>query len=541
MTKKINKPPKFTEEKLAEILHYTDLDANPTFEAFKSNAFYKIYSGAKGVSKSFGNAIETIYRIVNEKEFCSVWCRNQYNHIKGTLLPMFDKVLDFLATVHGLDFNPYFEKYISGLYWNYNDGGEGRAIFFQNWESVQAFQGITLKKQNHRFGELVIDEPIEDPSDTKTHLSKLLEIYEIQKDKLPLLLANTVFRLKSPDGFKVNVKFLYNIFTTDHFLIQEYHNKVINLIDKSGQINKKNLNELIEKKFLQKYDADFDNGLGIIVTMYSKMFLPDSSLDEMQIKNSESLKKSNFRLWSITVAGFAFKEQNDYFNYYLQNFIFKPSGKIIDRTLPKNTDFSKLYDLGHIKYVLDGFDAGVSDNASWVRILLTVTGSIVVYDLVENLNSKNFTKKFRRTIINESLLNHIQESNHSLNLPSDFETNIFTDNDIIAENINHLMIAKKILGRCSLAIRKDTNSDSFGIINRQNWHKWILENNLLFFKKGTELLLHHLAKQVIVKGDEKRDETLNRSIYDLINAFEMACSNIYKFQFAMKRKELANV
>ncbi len=56
---------KFTEEKLKELLHYTDESTNPSYDAFKSNAFYKIYSGAKGVSKSFGRMIETIYRFVN--------------------------------------------------------------------------------------------------------------------------------------------------------------------------------------------------------------------------------------------------------------------------------------------------------------------------------------------------------------------------------------------------------------------------------------------------------------------------------------------
>ncbi|SYV90148.1 Uncharacterised protein, partial [Metamycoplasma alkalescens] len=65
--------PKFTEEKLKEILHYTDLSDNPAFQSFKSNTIFELHSGAKGVSKSFGQAIITIYRIVNDKRFCSVW------------------------------------------------------------------------------------------------------------------------------------------------------------------------------------------------------------------------------------------------------------------------------------------------------------------------------------------------------------------------------------------------------------------------------------------------------------------------------------
>ncbi|CRH46160.1 Uncharacterised protein [Chlamydia trachomatis] len=67
-----NKPPVFTEEKLKEILHYTDLEDNPAYEAYKSNTVFELHSGAKGVSKSFGQAIITIYRLVNDIRFCSM-------------------------------------------------------------------------------------------------------------------------------------------------------------------------------------------------------------------------------------------------------------------------------------------------------------------------------------------------------------------------------------------------------------------------------------------------------------------------------------
>ena len=213
-----NKPPKFTIEKLAELLHYTDQEVNPTFEAYKSNSFYKIYSGAKGVSKSFSRMIETIYRIVNENNFCSVWCRNQFNHIKNTLRPMLEKVLYFLAEEHNLDFRDYFYVTNEAAYWKFDDSGLDRAIYFQNWEKIQAFQGFTLKNSKFRFGELVIDEPLEDTADSNKLPHELEEIYALQEEKLPLLIANTVLREVAPDNFKINVTFLYNIFTTNHFL-----------------------------------------------------------------------------------------------------------------------------------------------------------------------------------------------------------------------------------------------------------------------------------------------------------------------------------
>jgi hypothetical protein len=39
-----------------------------------------------------------------------------------------------------------------------------------------------------------------------------------------------------------------------------------------------------------------------------------------------------------------------------------------------------------------------------------------------------------------------------------------------------------------------------------------------------------LAQQVIPLDKTKRDETINKSIYDVINALENACSGLYRIR-----------
>lgn len=158
-------PQKFPIEILEKALHYTDSEKNPAFEAFQGSNFWEFQTGAKGVSKSFNGAIITIFRIVNDKRFNSIWCRNRYKHIKLTLVPTFKKALDFLAESFNLDYRNFFKFYDEKIFWTFEDGGEGRGIYFANWENIQSFQGLTLPKTTFLWGELVIDEPVEDPKD----------------------------------------------------------------------------------------------------------------------------------------------------------------------------------------------------------------------------------------------------------------------------------------------------------------------------------------------------------------------------------------
>ncbi|KDE45285.1 hypothetical protein [Metamycoplasma hyosynoviae] len=553
-----NKPPKFTEEKLRQLLHYTDQEANPTYEAYKSNSFYKIYSGAKGVSKSFSRMIETIYRVVNENNFCSVWCRNQFNHIRNTLRPMLEKVLYYLAEEHNLDFRDYFYVTNEAAYWRYEDGGIDRAIYFQNWEKIQAFQGFTLKNSNFRFGELVIDEPLEDTADSNKLPHELEEIYALQEEKLPLLIANTVLREVSPNGFRINVTFLYNIFTTNHFLIKNYHQEAIKILEEDNLINQKVLNELLENHYLQKENTEFSNGLGIIVTMFSKYFIPKKYFSEIQEKNLDLLKETNYRLWVITVIGYAFNFEDTKLNYFMKNIIFDEEGNVRKKikTISKNK-FHKYLSNGEILGIYHGYDPGIHDNAAFVTVALHKDGRIIVLKVIEDIKlliPKNTI--WKNKAINEKITQIINKQNKEIEkyLPYGYSSKnflysktsvLFCDNHASIEALNLLFEENKINCFAIKAVRKPTQQ--FGIVDRQMWQKNIFENNLINFLPNNEILLKCLAKQVVIKDStkpldaiEKRDESINPEIYDVINAFEMSSSLLFRYQYALIYEKLEN-
>ena len=553
-----NKPPKFTIEKLAELLHYTDEEVNPTFEAYKSNSFYKIYSGAKGVSKSFSRMIETIYRIVNENNFCSVWCRNQFNHIKNTLRPMLEKVLYFLAEEHNLDFRDYFYVTNEAAYWKFDDNGLDRAIYFQNWEKIQAFQGFTLKNSNFRFGELVIDEPLEDTADSNKLPHELEEIYALQEEKLPLLIANTVLREVAPDNFKINVTFLYNIFTTNHFLIKNYHQEAIKILEEDESINQNVLNELLDNNFIQRENSDFSNGLGIIVTMFSKYFIPKKYFSEMQQKNLDLLKQTNYRLWVITVVGFAFNFEDNKLNYFMKNIIFDDEGNIRKKikTISKNKFYQYLQNQ-EILGIYHGYDPGIHDNAAFVTVALHKDGRIIVLKVIEDIKRLIPQKTYwKNKAINEKIVEIISKMNNEVEkyLPYSYSNSnflysktsvLFCDNHASIEALNILFEDKKINCWAIKAVRKPTQQ--FGIVDRQMWQKNIFENGLINLLPNNEILLKCLAKQVVIKDNtkpldkiEKRDESIHPEIYDVVNAFEMSSSLLFKYQYALLYENLEN-
>lgn len=553
-----NKPPKFTIEKLAELLHYTDEEVNPTFEAYKSNSFYKIYSGAKGVSKSFSRMIETIYRIVNEKNFCSVWCRNQFNHIKNTLRPMLEKVLFFLAEEHNLDFRDYFYVTNEAAYWKFDDNGLDRAIYFQNWEKIQAFQGFTLKNSKFRFGELVIDEPLEDTADSNKLPHELEEIYALQEEKLPLLIANTVLREVAPDNFKINVTFLYNIFTTNHFLIKNYHQEAIKILEEDESINQNVLNELLDNNFIQRENSDFSNGLGIIVTMFSKYFIPKKYFSEIQQKNLDLLKQTNYRLWVITVVGFAFNFEDNKLNYFMKNIIFDDEGNIRKKikTISKNK-FKEYLTNQEILGIYHGYDPGIHDNAAFVTVALHKDGRIIVLKVIEDIKRLIPQKTYwKNKAINEKIVEIISKMNNEVEkyLPYSYSNSnflysktsvLFCDNHASIEALNILFEDKKINCWAIKAVRKPTQQ--FGIVDRQMWQKNIFENGLINLLPNNEILLKCLAKQVVIKDNtkpldkiEKRDESIHPEIYDVINAFEMSSSLLFKYQYALLYENLEN-
>lgn len=538
------KLPTFTKEKLKELVHYTDQEENPTYDALNSNAFYKIFCGAKGVSKSFSKMIHTVYRIVNEKNFNSVWCRNQYNHIQNTLKPMLIKVLDFLA-MHGLNFKECFNITSEAAYWNIDDGGSGRAIFFQNWQKIQAFQGFTLKDVNFRFGELVIDEPLEDTSETNKLPHELIDLYTTQEDKLPLLIQNTVLREVTPEDFKIEVYFLYNIFTTQHFLITNYHQKVIKLINENGSPNQETLNELINKHFIFKENLELFDGLGLCAVMFGKFFVPSSTISPVQLKALQLMKEQNPRLWTITVAGFTFEDNNERINYFMKKVLYDENGN-----LNKNVKFikkSKLksyLDNFKVRAIYWGFDAGVRDSASLCGVVFLENSKIVVFELIEDIkNLINKKSKYLNDAINNKVAEIVNKWNQFFadNLPLNFKAEflpfaktsvICCDNFATIESLNIIFNLKKIDTVAIKAVRQP--KQKFGILDRQIWQKFIFTNGLIELLPAGLELVKALSKQAILNDadkNEKRDETINKEIYDVINAFEMSCSYIFKLQY----------
>lgn len=541
--------PVFTETKLKEILHYTDIEANPIYESFKSNSIYEIHSGAKGVSKSFSRMVITIYNVVNDINFNSVWCRNIYAHISTTLVPMLKKVLDFLDTKHNLNFKPFFYITNAVAYWTYDDGGKDRGIFFANWQNMQSFQGITLQKNNFYFGEIVIDEPIEDPNASRLSYVELEKLYESQALQLPVILNSTVFRTNVVDGVRPRVTFLYNIFTTKHFVITNFHNQAIKLLNDDGAIREDNLNELLESSFLQTDLTNFDNGAGLIVSMYSKFFVPKKEISEAQKNFLDNLKENNYKIWVITVAGYAFQEDNNKAYYFLKDYIYKEnSNKLSDKIkIINEKTFWKRFENKEYIAVYDGFDPGLRDNSAWVRIALKKDGGITVMRTVFDLKQIIGQKEITRKLIHESLYWFMLSPNRKLEEyinkwkylgEHDYlnlTTMLFTDNDLVVEALNSLFQERKLNTRAYKAVRRDTKRDKFGILNRQEWQKWIFNNGLIDFVEETEILIECLAKQVITdENTKKRNETITPHIYDLINAFEMACSVAYKWQYRVQ-------
>jgi hypothetical protein len=83
-----------------------------------------------------------------------------------------------------------------------------------------------LEKASFYIAELAIDEPIEDTNFTDKSSRELQELYDMQREKLPFLLANTVFRENIPKDVKIKIRFFYNPFTIEHFVITDYQNLV---------------------------------------------------------------------------------------------------------------------------------------------------------------------------------------------------------------------------------------------------------------------------------------------------------------------------
>lgn len=550
----LKEPPIFTEEKLKEILHYTDLDVNPTYDAYKSSSRYKIFCGAKGVSKSFSAMVMTVYRIVNEKNFCSAWCRNRYKHIPTTLRPTLDQVLAYLKDVHNLDYRPYFTFYQERVFWNYDDGGLGRAIYFMNFENPQSFQGFALEKPSYRFGELVIDEPIEDMDAVESE-DKLEKIYEEQMRGLPVLFQSTIDRNAIPDNsFKKYIVFLFNIFTLDHFLVRDYLNKVIPIVDSIGKPNFALMNKLIENNYLQAEDMSFEKS-GITATMFTKLFIPKKFIDQTQLNAYEVLKEKNYRLWVVTVVGFGMNSTSNRIKYFMKPIIYNEDGSY-QKNIKLITDsaFHKMLKSGEISGIYIGYDSGLRDKSSFVATAYNQkTCQAVVFKVIEDLKKLITNKAINvNKAVNKIIIKELKKIDRMLNryLPyksfwkNSFRTGvkalILNDNVGVIQDLNYALTEAKMFKefKALKAVRRTTSNLNFGIKMRQTWMERAFSNSLILLTKNNSRLLDILAKQVIIPAkSDQRDETINRDIYDVVNAFEYSCSRFATNQFL----ELSNL
>ena len=535
---------KFNWETLYWILKYTDLDVNPMFfSAFVSKARYLIEEGAKGISKSFGSMIITVFLILHDLLFNSIWARNQYNHIQGTVRPTLKKALSYLKKNHDINLEPFFNVTQKTAYFNRTcKKDEAQKICFCNWEDIQSFQGLTLDVYGFYFGELVIDEPIENEKTTLLNLKQLETIYNIQKEQLPVIMDGTLERVDPPKHANLKCKFLFNLFNEEHWVVQDFLYKII-------QLNESMINLILEKKFLHAHDMEFKSGygVGLVANCYSKYFIPRLAKNEAYWEALDQLRKDNYRMWVITVVGLTFDEPDTSVNYYLKNIIYDETGVLIDRTYKE--DISTQIKLGEIEAINDGYDHGIHDAAPWCRLALDKYGNYILIDVVKDIFLDDEYKKEcikNKTIHSKcvtQLLNIMQTSDRLLNLSPNsqiflefrkkYVPIVASDNDTIIAWINSEMRNKNYNAVCVAANRKDTATNKFSIKNRQAWWLRVLTTNKFWVCPGNEWVLPEIAKQVILDTDEQRNEDIHPEIYDLVNCIEFAASLTYKWQSAI--------
>jgi hypothetical protein len=93
-----------TDEKIAEILHYTDSKENPFYKAYLSPCVYDLTAGAKGTAKTFTRGImEALIKLIKDPNENPFICRNFYKHIQTTIKPACLQALIVLKNKWGID------------------------------------------------------------------------------------------------------------------------------------------------------------------------------------------------------------------------------------------------------------------------------------------------------------------------------------------------------------------------------------------------------------------------------------------------------
>lgn len=497
-------PPIFTEKLRNEILNYTDNKEHKTFiKVLDSPTTNKLIMGAKNVSKSFGVMIDTIFRIVNEPDYCAVWARNLSTDIANTIHPCFIKALDFLKVVHNLDFTPFFEIYAKVVVYKPTQ----QAIFFANFELVNSFAGLTLKKTNFDICDVVFDEIQQNPDELGNQLEK---IYSKQPADMNFIKQSTILRTKRKPNQKRRMIFLFNIYDSKHWVCIKY---VVPLLP----FSKENREKLVKQTYLYAEDLDLDAS----VMRMSRFYVPSSEIDEYQMKEYDALKKENPKLYDITIAGEPYDNQSSTIIYPFIDFIYDDNNQINEHLI-----FNYEIDKFDFLMIIDGFDPGLKDNNGYCRIGVTPNYELVIID-AEEIKSSEFSNYKRFTSL-EHILSRIVSLNEFMGLKNSILA-IDSKEDTLIEMATKF-IAEYNLNIVPVKAIKNKNPNfqiDFNISNRYTFFKQCFERQIIKFTPQSTKLLEYISMQAF-SNDGKRDEKINPKIYDLINAMEYATSIIYQ-------------
>ncbi len=500
----INNIPSFPKHIRDEILNYTDNKEHKSYiKCLDSSTTWKLIMGAKNVSKSFGCMIDTIYRIVNEPDYCAVWARNLSIDIQNTIHPCFQKALDFLKVEHNIDLTPFFDIYAKVVVFK----PTGQAIFFANFELVNSFAGLTLKKMNFDICDVFFDEIQQNPADLGNELEK---IYTKQPADMQFILQSTILRTKRKPNQKRRMVFLFNIYDSNHWVCEKYVQPIL-------PFNKENREKLVEQSYLFAEDEE----LNCSILRMSRFYVPKSEIDEFQLKEYENLKKENPKLYDITVAGEPYDNQSSSVIYPFRKYIYDENNQIYE-----NLIYTKEFNKEDFQIIVDGFDPGLKDKNGYCRVGLTNDGKVVIL-FSKEISSKDFSN-FKRFTLIQYLLSLITGLNEIYNLEESILA-IDSKEDVILE-LATKYIAENNLNIAPIKAIKNKNPNfiiDFNISNRCKFFLECFQKQIIQFDFSSLALLEYISKQAF-DDNWKRDEKINPEIYDLINAMEYAVSIFYQ-------------
>lgn len=538
-----------TEEYFFEkVLKYTDLEDNPQRWIAQDNSFYKLESGAKGISKSFGNILITIYKIIHDELFCSSWCRNVFDHIAGTLIPNLEKALDFLLIEHKVDLKNNFSFSKEKAVFDRGDGNQNYIVWV-NWMNTQKIQGYALPKYLSYFGEVVVDEPIEDIRTTKLTFAEIQEIYKVQFEKMPFLENNTVLREapRENEKFKRCVKFLFNRLDDSHWVVRKF-------VDPLYRFDEFNIKLLTEQTYIHASDPNAFHGMGVTSISYSKLFIPKKKIGDLQRMSWKQMEIDYPEQYLVQVLGLSYKASEDYEIKPFEKYVYDSNGKEINRLYPGGIEALKQKILDNeVEAIHDGLDIGFKDDCSWTRAILLKNGDVVfVKCLVDIFGNPSVKKKLGKQnifyqstadlliyLINESdvdlgIVGYHEQNNQyydklnpqTRNLLRVNDTTIFADNKSISEILSAKLQEKNGGGYATVCKRTDGGNNPWGLETRNEWWSCNLQENRIFFTDESEVLYFSLAKVVNISNSKKRNEEINPEIYNPINSAEYAVSEI---------------